>query len=77
MNEDQIIREAMAEFPEEFGLRRFPGEKFKIAPGACFVRDWDDPNSVMLYTARLCEDGTWKAFAKGTPAELKREVVKL
>jgi hypothetical protein len=31
----------------------------------------------MLYTERLCEDGVWRDFAKGTTEELLQNVVKL
>lgn len=77
MDESKVKREAIARFPEEFGLRAFPGDKFRISYGASYFRTWDDPDSLMLYTERLCEDGKWKDFAKGTEAELRREVVRL
>jgi hypothetical protein len=74
IDRDKVIQDAIARFPEEFGLRAFPGDKFRISAACSYLRDWDDPGSVMLYTHRLCEDGKWKAFAKGTESELRREV---
>ncbi len=65
----EAIRDAIAEFPAEFGLRAFPGERFRISEAACFVSE----GRVVLYTYVL-RDGNWLAFAKGSPAELRREI---
>ena len=72
--QQQAIEEAVKRFPDEFGLRSFPGEKFKIASGACYF----DGDQIMLYTYRWC-GGTqeWRAFAKGTEKELRSNIVAL
>lgn len=77
MDEGKIKREAIARFPKEFGLRAWPGQKFRISYDASYFFKWHDPDSLMLYTERLCEDGEWKDFAKGTEAELRKEIVRL
>lgn len=89
--ERELIAEAIAAFPKEFGLRAFPGDTFRIEEGACY---WDcgiiggepdhDPGP-MLYTyikrnpdkpmPAFPVERDWLSFSKGTPAELRREVV--
>ncbi len=71
--QEAAIATAAAEFPAEFGLRAFPGDRFKIVPRDCYMRS---ETEVMLYT-HVKRGDTWLAFAKGTPAELKAEMVKL
>lgn len=71
-NEDrEKVAQAATSFPARFGLRAFPGDRFKILIEHSFVSD----GKVMLYTGRLMPDGKWASFAKGTVAELLREVV--
>lgn len=71
--EKALIVAALALFPRRFGLRGFPGDTFRCSRTDSYVSG----TSVVLYTERLCEDGTWRAFAKGSPAEVSREMVKL
>jgi hypothetical protein len=66
------IAEAIALFPATFQLRAFPNETFRISQRDSYVNDSD---ALMLYTERLCEDGKWKSFAKGTVGELRTEIV--
>lgn len=74
--EQAIIAQAVAEFPPEFGLRAFPGKRFKIVEGASYYS-----NGPVLYTYVLQTEGEWKgewfAFAKGTPGELRAQMVRL
>jgi hypothetical protein len=77
MTNAEIIKDAMSRFPETFGLRAFPGDTFRISESASYLSQWGDPDSLQLYTQRLCEDGKWHDFAKGDEAELRRNVVKL
>lgn len=78
--EREAIKKAIAQFPEEFGLRAFPGDKFRLSENDSYYsqgynNEWgSEPAQVMLYTQRLTEDGTWCAFAKSTIAELKKEI---
>ena len=64
------ITEAAAKFPETFGLRGFPGDRFRVSRAASHFAF----GGVVLYTQMKCDDGVWRDFAKGTPAELHREV---
>lgn len=66
----------IARFPATFGLRRFPGETFRLSLDASyFPRLLDSDESLaLLYTERLCDDGEWRDFAKGSLAQLMREV---
>ena len=65
------IKAAIARFPATFGLRAFPGNLFRIGERESYV---STGGAVMLYTQRLV-DGRWQDFAKGTEAELRREIV--
>lgn len=70
---DTTLDAAIAKFPSTFGLRAFPGETFRLSRSASYMSG----PTPMLYTERLCEDGTWRDFAKGTTEELLRNVVTL
>lgn len=67
---DQAVDRACAEFPNNFGLRGFPGETFRVSRAASF---WSN-GVVQLYTQRLVGD-RWLDFAKGTPTELAANIV--
>lgn len=78
-DEGRIIDEAVASFPATFGLRAFPGKVFHIERSQCY---WDNgmlygkPDheaGPMLYIFTGEEGGL--AFSKGSPAELRREIV--
>jgi hypothetical protein len=78
-----IIDDEVASFPSRFGLRAFPGETFRIERSACF---WDNgmylgkpdhPEGPMLYVYVHTDTGVWMSFAKGDPAEVRREMVEL
>jgi hypothetical protein len=60
------VKEEAAKFPKTFGLRAFPGDRFTINESASYM----SAGRVMLYI--FTEDG--KAFSKGTPEEIEREV---
>ena len=65
--EEAMVDKAIAEFPQTFGLRAFPGQKFHINRSASFV----SMGKVKLYVFN--DKGL--AFAKDTPAALRRELV--
>jgi len=62
---DQIT-DIIATFPESFGLRAFPGDRFTLNQSASY----ESGGQIMLYV--YTADGL--AFCKGTPTELRREV---
>lgn len=68
----EAVAKACEEFPGEFGLRGFPGKTFRVSESSSY---WD--GDVMIYTQLLCDDGVWKDFAKGTPSELRAQMVRL
>jgi len=68
MTNDERIKQAMAQFPEVFGLRAFPGKRFSLNERASYT----SRGEVMLYV--YTEDGL--AFSKGTVEELRREVTR-
>jgi hypothetical protein len=73
----QQITEAINSCPNIFGLRAFPGETFRVSRTSSYWSDHE--NGVMLYTeikvASFGNAWDWKSFAKGTPEELRREIV--
>lgn len=71
MNEQKAVADAIATFPETFGLKAFPGSVFRIGKRESFVSQ----GTVMLYTLIQKED-QWLAFAKGTIGELRSQIVK-
>jgi len=78
--EAELVAAAVAEFPSEFGLRGYPGQAFRVSPTASYYsRGWDrgefdrSPAGVQVYT-QVNRDGEWMDFAKGTVAELRREL---
>jgi hypothetical protein len=65
MTHDEKIKQAIAQFPETFGLRGHKGE-FTLSARSSYV---GSDGTVWLYTQKDGED-----FSKGTVAELKREI---
>jgi len=66
------VADAIKMFPGEFGLRAFPGDVFRVSERNSFWSDHEQ--AVMLYT-EIQKGDKWLDFAKGTIAELRREVV--
>jgi hypothetical protein len=73
---ERNLAEAIASFPATFGLRAFPGDTFRISRTSSYV---NDTGALMLYTEIKKTDfgnaNDWLSFAKGTPEELRREIV--
>jgi hypothetical protein len=72
-DEKKAVADSVARFPITFGLRAFPGDVFRVSPSSSY---YSETYGVMLYTEVL-RVNKWMSFAKGTPDELLREVVKL
>ena len=70
----KAVEKAVAEFPGEFGLRAYPGERFRVSESASYWSDYE--NRPLLYTERYV-DGEWRDFAKGTAEKLRSEMVPL
>ena len=66
------VTDAAIDFPAAFGLRDFPGQTFSIMLADSFV---GNDGSVQLYVYAELDDGSWRAFARGTPEELWAQVV--
>lgn len=65
------IKVAISKFPNEFGLKAFKDDVFRISQFASFV----SKNKVMLGVQMKKPDGTWIDFAKATESELKPQVI--
>ncbi|HYX21768.1 MAG TPA: hypothetical protein VFA98_13060 [Thermoanaerobaculia bacterium] len=70
----EAVARTVAEFPGEFGLRAFPGDRFRVSERASYWSDYE--NRPLLYTERF-KDGEWRDFAKGTAEKLRGEMVPL
>lgn len=67
------IDEAIALFPEIFGLRAFPGDVFRISRSFSYVNDSD----VLQLATEVKRGDAWLSFAKGEIAELTDHIVPL
>jgi hypothetical protein len=80
-NEAELVAQAIAEFPAEFGLRSEPGKVFSISSSASYVSDAGGERHVELYvyvkSDKLAPERTWSAWAKGTASELRRQIIPL
>jgi hypothetical protein len=72
--EQEMIRQEISKFPEEFGLSAWPGRAFRIGRHSYVSGD-----IVYLYTDIRKADGSgWaEGFAKCTSGELRREIISL
>lgn len=70
--QNDMVAAAIKTFPAEFGLRAFPGDRFRLSQASSYVNDSD---VVTLYTERWNEGlQRWQSFAKGTAGELRAEL---
>lgn len=67
------IRQAIAEFPDKFRLKNFPGDVFKFSEDASFV---NDGGAVVLYSYIKIGE-TWKAWVKAFPDEFRHQIADL
>lgn len=76
-DDETRCKRVMATFPDVFGLRRFPGDKFMVGRSDSLGLNWSgrfsyqNDDEVMLYIANSKGQG----FAKGTVAELRSQIV--
>ncbi len=79
---DKALDDAIAQFPAEFGLRPFPGKLFRISRNASYISGGlfgggaVPEHEIRLYT-QVLKDGQWLDFAKGSPDELRAQVVRV
>lgn len=86
-NPDEHLASVISTFPKTFGLRAYPGETFRIGHSESYVtrknksfaRTGDDPSTweVTLYTQIRAPGGKWQDFVKGTPDEVRSQMVPL
>jgi len=70
----EAVEQAASQFPLVFGLRAFPGKRFKVGIAQSYISE----GVVVLYTQVWNpERSIWVDFAKGTVDELSKEVVDL
>ncbi len=76
MNDEcKAIALVIATFPAEFGLCAFPGDRFRIGERESYFGGPGN-GTLMLYTQRW-NGREWCDFAKGTEAELRRQIVRV
>ena len=71
-DKQEAISKAASRFPKTFGLRGHKGE-FRV----CHLSSHFAFGGVVLYTQKFCGLEGWLDFAKGSEAELLREVIAL
>ena len=68
--EQQAINEAIASFPQEFGLRAFPGKKFRLGHRLShFVSEGE-----VQLVVQINNDGNWQDFGRNTPDFIRMEM---
>ena len=72
MIESDQVKEAASKFPNEFGLKAYFGDVFRVGLSQSFMSD----GVVMLYTQIKTENG-WLDFVKGTVEELLDAVIEV
>tara|TARA_R110002110_G_scaffold26350_4_gene96950 strand:+ start:672 stop:926 length:255 start_codon:yes stop_codon:yes gene_type:complete len=78
----EILRNMYGNDDGHFGLRKFPGDVFRISEGASYVNNVKDPetgqwNEVpMIYVYRKV-GVRWLAFSKGTIRECHQTFIRL
>lgn len=74
--EQKEIDRVISTFPDEFSLKAFPGSRFRISRHNSYFRGPGEcGGELMLYTQKYVFDVGWIDFAKGTEAELRKQVV--
>lgn len=75
--ETKVYEKVKSTFPAEFGLRAFPGKRFRLSDSASYfngdIGEYTE-KCLVLYVERHTEDG-WLDFVKGSPNELRRAIV--
>jgi len=73
--QNAIYEQVKSTFPKEFGLRAFPGKRFRISDSASYFKGVEaTAEELVLYVERHTEDG-WRDFVKGGAEELRRNVI--
>lgn len=70
--EMEQIDKAIATFPQRFGLRQYPGDVLSLSRYASYFSG----DTMQLYVG-IERRGKWDAFCKGTPEELRAQIVVL
>ncbi len=75
-----LLNEAIGRYEgQEFGLRAFPGDRFRLAPRYCYTSDRDSEGHtrpILVYEV-LQKDGSWAHFSKADEVELLQEMTPL
>ena len=71
--QQEMVEKAAERFPQVFGLRAYPNQEFRIELSASY---FSDACGVQLYVFVLRDD-RWLDFCKGTPDELRAQIVPL
>jgi hypothetical protein len=72
--EREMIRAAAAQLPAEFGLRAFPGKRFRVNVWQSYYHE--GRAEILLYLD-VRQDGKWLSFDKDSVEAIKRVMVSL
>lgn len=71
MSERDKVNAVCNRFPDEFGLRAFPGKRFSVCKASSFM----GADGVQVYVYVWDDDrDEWLAFSRGTEAEIRKEM---
>jgi hypothetical protein len=75
--EQQLVKAVIDEFTDEFGLefglRAFPGKKFRISADKSFYSEF--AGGVQIVVQAWLGDGMWMDFGRDTAATLRKQIV--
>jgi hypothetical protein len=67
------LAEVIASFPPTFGLYDYPDETFRVSER----HSYKDPEGRYQIVTEVRTDTGWTSFAKGTPGELRDQIVEI
>lgn len=73
---NELIDGVVARVPAEFGLRAFPGRRFRVCREKCFLSESVEGGPVRVQIVVQVRSGAdWQDFGRDTIETLQREVV--
>lgn len=75
MDEKKLVEAAVAKFPAEFGLRNFPGQKFRVNDRASYFSGFGQFGEVQV-VLQVFARGQWIDFTRDSERAVLGQVVK-
>lgn len=78
--EIEVYEQVKSTFPAEFGLRAFPGKRFRLSDSASYfnggIGEYTE-QTLVLYVERHTGGDDWRDFVKGSAEELRANITAL